>query len=154
MKTLKIFLSITTLSTLLLACNGNDKKKGISSISDTILNISKTNIDTTFALSGKKITIEYPEMKAEVEYLSDSTLHWKTTSLENIVEDGFEKISIQQISNNLFFINWIEKDGITVSQVLDITNKRVYAYMSFSDKGSPRGQRSAILTEGKITFKK
>ena len=123
-----------------------------TSCSEKVTKIEENKSEEDFSLIGKQVTIEYPEMKAEIQYLSDSTLHWQTTNQQNVVEKGIEKKSFQQVTGDLFFINWIEKDGITVSQVLDATKKEVYVYMSFSDKESNRGQRSATFMKGKVTF--
>lgn len=124
----------------------------LTSCSEKSVKAAENKVDESFSLVGKHATIEYPEMKAEIQYLSDSTLHWKTTSLENEVHEATEKMSYKQVADGLFFVNWIEQDGITVSQVLDSKKGIVSVYLSFADKESDRGERSAIFMEGKVTF--
>lgn len=146
MKILKQIVCVVFVAALLISCNGKNER-----VTETTSNVDKA--ENSFAIIGKQVVIEYPEMKAEIHYLSDSTLHWKTTDLQNREEEGIEEISYQQVADNLFFLNWIEKDGVTVSQVMDTAKEKVYVYMSFSDEDSNRGQRSAIFMEGKVTFK-
>lgn len=107
--------------------------------------------DTTdYSIIGKKALITYPEFKAEVEYLSDSSLHWKVTYNDGKVAEESEKISYKQLNDSQFFLNWIEKDGITVSQVIDPKQQKVTAFLSFNDPKSERGQRASNFLEGKF----
>ena len=57
----------------------------------------------------------------------------------------------QPIADNLFFVNWIEEDGTTISQTVDLKNNVVYAFMSYSDKDG-RGERGSVLMTGKLTL--
>ena len=103
------------------------------------------------SLIGKRIIVDYSVIKAEIHYISDSTLHWKTTTPENEVADAKEKMYYQPIADNLFFVNWIEEDGTTISQTVDLKNNVVYAFMSYSDKDR-RGERGNVLMTGKLTL--
>lgn len=141
---------ITSSVFLLIACNSNDANQKTNN--ELITEAKTQEVDNDFTLIGKQIAIEYPDMQANIEYLSDSTLHWTTVKPQNIVEEGIEQMSYQQVAKDLFFINWIEKDGTTVSQVLDVTKQKVYVYLSFSDEESERGKRSAVFIEGKVKF--
>ena len=62
-----------------------------TSCSEKVTKIEENKSEEDFSLIGKQVTIEYPEMKAEIQYLSDSTLHWQTTNQQNVVEKGIEK---------------------------------------------------------------
>lgn len=104
-------------------------------------------------LVGHKATITYPDFKADMAYLNDSTLTWKTTDADNKVAEGTEHFAYRKVGGNVFFLNWIEKDGTTVSQVIDINKKKVYVYLSYSDSEKGRGGRSADLNEGTIELK-
>ncbi|MFD2940093.1 MoaF-related domain-containing protein [Flavobacterium notoginsengisoli] len=108
-----------------------------------------SNTSNIVTLAGKKAKLIYPEFEAEVSYISENELHWKTVDSSGKILEGDEKISSKKIGNSLFFINWIEKDGITVSQVIDVDKKSVVVYMSYQDEKSSRGNRSADFIEGK-----
>lgn len=103
-----------------------------------------------YSLAGTNITVTYPEMLAEIAYTSDSTLHWKTTLENNNVAEGDESISYKQVGDSLFFVNWIEKDGVTVSQVVDFKKKIVTVFLSTHDENSNRGQRASAFFDGKL----
>jgi Mlc titration factor MtfA (ptsG expression regulator) len=105
-----------------------------------------------FSLIGKKGIISYPNMKAYVIYSSDSTLHWKTVDEKGVLNEGNEVIRYKRLNDNLHFLNWIEKDGFTVSQVIDTRNGTVKSFLSFNDDKSARGGRSAMFVDGKFIF--
>ena len=41
---------------------------------------------------------------------------------------------LKPISGALFFINWIEKDGTTVSQVVDVEKKIISVLLTYTDE--------------------
>ncbi|MEL1254131.1 MoaF N-terminal domain-containing protein [Flavobacterium sp. DGU38] len=107
----------------------------------------KTEISS---LIGKKAILTYTEFKAEVNYISDTEIHWKTTDSKGVLTDGYEKISYKRLNENLYFLNWIEKDGYTVSQIIDTKNKTVNTFASFNDDKSLRGKRNSAFLLGKF----
>jgi hypothetical protein len=107
-----------------------------------------------FSIIDKKGVIYFPKMKALVAYVSDSTIHWKTTDANGLIKEGDEKVSYKKLTDNLHFFNWIEKDGFTVSQIIDTRNGTVKAFWSFNDDKSERGKRSSMFVEGKFRFDK
>ncbi|SFC37106.1 hypothetical protein SAMN05421780_10512 [Flexibacter flexilis DSM 6793] len=107
-----------------------------------------------YRLVGKNAVLEYPTFKAEVSYLTDSTLHWKTTSSDGKVEEGTEQVFLKKLNEHQYFLNWIEETGFTVSQVIDVKAGQVTAFGSFADAQSPRGQRSSVNLEGHFRFVK
>lgn len=52
---------------------------------------------------------------------------------------------------SIYNINWIEKDGMTASQILDFNTMKVYAFLTWADD-KERGGRGQILQKG--TFSK
>ena len=114
----------------------------------------ETKQELNYNLIGKRGVITFPEMKGEVNYLSDSTLHWETTDNKGVVAEGDEKISYQMLTDNLHFLNWIEKDGWIVSQIIDTKNGTVKAYWSFADETSTRGKRASMFVDAKFEFAK
>jgi len=99
---------------------------------------------------GKEVLLTYPTMTAKVTYLSETQLHWQTTDGDGKVEEGTESLSYKRIGANKFFLNWIEQDGTTVSQVLYMDSKTIHVYMSYGDEATGRGGRSANFFEGKV----
>lgn len=103
-------------------------------------------------LVGKKGLLTYPEFKAEVSYLTDSTLHWKTTANNGEIAEGTEKIFAKKLNENQYFLNWIEKDGTSISQIIDLKEKKVTIFGTFEDENSERGKRGSMNIEGNFEF--
>ena len=141
---MKKIIATLTVIIMLLSCNNANEKKASQNL------VSKAN----FEIIGKKAVLLFPEIKAEVYYKSDSILHWKTTDKKGIVAEGDEKMDYKQLSENLHFLNWIEQDGWTVSQIIDSKNGTVKAFWSFQDETSPRGKRRSLFVNGKFEFVK
>jgi hypothetical protein len=60
---------------------------------------------------------------------------------------GAEKIYADEVASNVFFISWLEKTGVSVSQVLDLGRSRVTAFVTYStDQG-----RISLFDKGSIT---
>lgn len=118
-------------------------------------NVEQVDSSTTknYSLAGTSIIVTYPQMQAEIAYTSDSTLHWKTKLVDNSIAEGNESISYKQVGDSLFFVNWIEKDGETISQIVDFKKKTVTVFLSTHDENSDRGQRSSAFFEGKLELK-
>ncbi len=131
----------------LISCNENQKKEK---------NVTRENNKTMedFTLIGKKGIITFPEMKAEVSYISDNKLHWKTTDNKGVIAEGDENINYEKLTDSIHFLNWIEKDGWTVSQIINTKEGKVKAYWSFNDEKSLRGKRSSMFVDGKFEFTK
>ena len=51
---------------------------------------------------------------------------------------------MKKIDGTMFFVSWIEKDGTTVSQVIDVEKKTVEAFLTFDDA---KGKRIAQTLE-------
>jgi hypothetical protein len=102
----------------------------------------------------KKGIITFPEMKAEVNYTSDTTLHWKTTDPKGEVLEGDEAISYKKLTDHLHFLNWIEKVGWTVSQIINTKDGEVKAYWSFKDEKSAREKRSSQFVDATFGYAK
>jgi hypothetical protein len=57
------------------------------------------------------------------------------------ITQGHERLSYLQLSDTLHFLNWIEKTGFTVSQLIDTENGTVKAFWSYADDQSERPPR-------------
>ncbi len=70
-------------------------------------------------LIGREAVIDFPDSKADVRYTPQGQMVWHVVDSLGHVSDGCERLSYLQVSDSLHFLNWIEKTGFTVSQVID-----------------------------------
>jgi len=96
---------------------------------------------------GRTAIVEFPGVKLNVHYIDENNLHWKTDTNE-----AYETISYARLSENIHFLNWIEKDGLTVSHIVDCQSNTVQSFLSWQDAESSRGARSGVLRSGTIKF--
>lgn len=101
--------------------------------------------DHEITLIGHKATLSNPGLTANVKYLNDSTIYWKTTDEKDSVAEGTNRMVVKKIDGTKFFVSWIEEDGTTVSQVIDLEKKTVEAFLTFDDA---KGKRIAQTLEG------
>ncbi len=101
--------------------------------------------DHEITLIGHRATLSYPGLTANVKYLNDSTIYWKTTDEKDSVAEGTNRMVMKKIDGTKFFVSWIEKDGTTVSQIIDVEKKTVEAFLTFDDA---KGKRIAQTLEG------
>lgn len=101
--------------------------------------------DHEITLIGHMATLSYPGLTANVKYLNDSTIYWKTTDKKDSVAEGTNRMVMKKIDGTKFFVSWIEKDGTTVSQIIDLEKKTVEAFLTFDDA---KGKRIAQTLEG------
>ena len=101
--------------------------------------------DHEITLIGHMATLSYPGLTANVKYLNDSTIYWKTTDEKDSVAEGTNRMVMKKIDDTKFFVSWIEKDGTTVSQIIDLEKKTVEAFLTFDDA---KGKRIAQTLEG------
>ena len=74
--------------------------------------------DTT--LVGKRLYLEFESNISVVEYLSDQHLFWLSRDSIHGTKEGKDFYNSLHIEPHVFFVNWVERDGTTVSQVLDL----------------------------------
>jgi len=110
--------------------------------------------ENTSEIIGKSATLEFSKFKVIETFVSDSTLHWKHIDNDGTVTEADEHVSYKKLNDNQFFINWIEKTGLTVSQILDTKAGIATAYVSRADEKSQRGKRAATFFEGSFKLNK
>ena len=139
-KTVRIVLALCGL--FFVASNNAKRKKLLSSE-----NVEADQAEPTYELIGQRVQMRYEGgMKAEVQYLNDTTLHRKTTVNGSVAEE--QNTMVQRgIDNSRFFVNWIENDGTTASQVLDFKEKTVTVFLTFT---GPDGKRHSQLLTGRL----
>lgn len=101
-------------------------------------------------LNGKKVEVEYETgARYLMTYLTESELKWEVLGglTEGEAAEGIEPYIFYNISEGIYNINWIENDGLTVSQVLDFNTNTVYAFLTWSDE-QERGGRGQLLQKG------
>lgn len=101
--------------------------------------------DHEITLIGHKALLSYPGLTANVKYLNDSTIYWKTTDEKGSVAEGTNRMVMKKIDGTKFFVSRIEKDGTTVSQIINLEKKTVEAFLTFDDA---KGKRIAQMLEG------
>lgn len=80
-------------------------------------------------LVNKNILYDYGSTKYEVEFVSSDSLLWTCIEGEEKGKSALEKYALQQLQPNQYFVSWVEKDGLGVSQVLNLNNKQVSTFL-------------------------
>ena len=104
-------------------------------------------------LLGREAVIEFPDSQAQVRYTASGQMRWRVVDSQGHISEGCENLSYLQLSDHLHFLNWIEKTGFTVSQVIDSAKGTVQAFWSFADPASEGGHRSSMFVEGRFRFR-
>ena len=93
---------------------------------------------------GKQAILKYPALTAEVSYLSEKEIHWKTTDDKGQVAEQTNVLTLKSINPTQYFLSWVENDGTTVSQVVDTEKGTVTAFLTYEEAG----KRVSELLEG------
>lgn len=107
----------------------------------------------TSSLLGREAIIDFPDSRAEVHYSAQGILFWKVTDCKGSISQGRERLSYLQLSDTLHFLNWIEKSGFTVSQVVDTAQGTVKAFWSYTDERAESGQRASMFVDGQFRLR-
>lgn len=86
---------------------------------------------------GKQAILKYPALTAEVSYLSEKEIHWKTTDDKGQVAEQTNALTLKSINPTQYFLSWVENDGTTVSQVIDTEKGTVTTFLTY-EEGSKR----------------
>lgn len=106
-----------------------------------------------YSLIGRKGVLKFPEATAEITYISETQLHWKFTTSDGQVTEGDESVDYKRVADHLHFLNWIEQDGFTVSQLIDTKEKTVKAFWSYHDETSAEGNRGSDFVDASFEYK-
>jgi len=101
-------------------------------------------------LIGRRLRFHYDSGLEVVGYYSTPTeVFWEALTGPAKGSKGTESVNMAEVAPNVFFVNWVEKSGTTVSQVLDLDKLVVTAFVTFD---TPQGRQSMFdkgtLTEG------
>lgn len=103
-------------------------------------------------LQGKTLDLNYTSGDHyHVTVLSDTQLRWQSLG----VSDGgpaaeTEDYTVKQITDNTYFVSWMEQSGMTVSEVIDFGTRKVYATITWGDTTKANG-RDSVTIEGTAT---
>lgn len=105
-------------------------------------------------LKGKKLDVKYETgFHFIMEYIKEGKLKW--TSVGEVEDGGpseeVESYQVKEIGDEEYFVNWVEEGGLTVSQVLNLKEGKVTAFLTWSDD-SARGGRGTLLQSGEVTI--
>lgn len=81
-------------------------------------------------LVGRSAAMQYPESFAQVRYLRGGRMEWRVEDSQGRISTGTERVTYVQIDDHLHMLNWTEKTGFSVSQVIDTHKGRVRAFWS------------------------
>jgi phenolic acid decarboxylase len=96
---------------------------------------------------GRKFIIRYESgLEVKAHYKSATELSWEALTGPSKGESGDETIYSSEVAPNIFFISWLEKKGISVSNVLDLNDSIVTAFVTF-DTG---GGRQSFFDKGVV----
>lgn len=84
----------------------------------------------TSSLLGREAIINFPDSTAQVRYSPQGMLLWTLIDGNGRISKGCERLSYLQLSDSLHFLNWVEKNGFIVSQVVDTLQGTVKACWS------------------------
>ena len=110
------------------------------------------NMSITKKLNGKKLDVQYASGEHyRMAYLSDEELRWEFLGElpEGEAPEGTEPFWSSEITEDIYNVNWIEQDGLTVSQILNFRTNTVTAFLTFADD-SARGGRDHASLQGEF----
>ena len=105
--------------------------------------------DTT--LVGKRIHLSFEGNRSVVEYLSHQQLYWFSKDSVHGEKEGRDNYSVLHIEPHVFFVNWVERDGTTISQVLDLKERTCQAFITSNVYSARKDSRATAILSGKIT---
>lgn len=104
------------------------------------------------AVTGKTFRIVYDNGSVfNIEYADANRLRWEGIEGPAKGESGSERYTIREISKGLYFIGWVEKDGLDVSQILDLNKMQAYSHITYNDDSNVEGRRAETYTAGTVT---
>ena len=105
--------------------------------------------DTT--LVGKRLYLSFDGNSSVVEYLSPQHLYWFSKDSVHGEKEGRDYYNSLHIEPHVFFINWVERDGTTVSQVIDLKERTCQAFMTSAIYSPKKDKRVTVTLSGRIT---
>lgn len=104
--------------------------------------------DTT--LVGKRLYLHFPTNSSTVEYISDDHLFWSSRDSVHGYKEGEDTYHAVRIDSSVFFVNWVEADGTTVSQVLDLKEHTCQTFLTSNIFSKKKDKRVTVVLSGTI----
>ena len=104
--------------------------------------------DTT--LIGKRLHLHFPTNSSTVEYISDDHLFWSSRDSIHGYKEGEDTYHAVRIDSSVFFVNWVEADGTTVSQVLDLKEHTCQTFLTSNIFSKKKDKRVTVVLSGTI----
>lgn len=104
--------------------------------------------DTT--LVGKRLYLNFPTNSSTVEYISDDHLFWSSRDSVHGHKESEDTYHAVRIGSSVFFVNWVEADGTTVSQVLDLKEHTCQTFLTSNIFSKKKDKRVTVVLSGTI----
>ena len=104
--------------------------------------------DTT--LVGKRLHLHFPTNSSTVEYISDDHLFWSSRDSIHGYKEGEDTYHAVRIDSSVFFVNWVEADGTTISQVLDLKEHTCQTFLTSNIFSKKKDKRVTVVLSGTI----
>ena len=104
--------------------------------------------DTT--LVGKRLHLHFPTNSSTVEYISDDHLFWSSRDSIHGYKECEDTYHAVRIDSSVFFVNWVEADGTTVSQVLDLKEHTCQTFLTSNIFSKKKDKRVTVVLSGTI----
>lgn len=99
------------------------------------------------SLAGKRFHIKYPNgLELDAEYL-EGVAHWSVTAGPPAGRSGTDDTHTVDAAPGIHFVSWIESNGTTVSQLLDLNAMRITSFVTFDVEG----ERNSVFQTGTLT---
>lgn len=95
--------------------------------------------ESPMSLVGETVVIRYESgLELEAHYESETRMTWAALSGPQEGQQGTEHIAAEEVAPGVFFISWVEENGVTVSNVLNFHSHRAFAFVTFDAAGTRR----------------
>ncbi|MDM5187459.1 phenolic acid decarboxylase [Bacillus sp. DX4.1] len=83
---------------------------------------------------GRTVEVRYENgLVFRVTYQNETTLRWEAVAGPKKGQTGEETITALEVASGIYFLNWIENDGLTISQILNLHEMTINTFMTFEN---------------------
>ncbi|MFC0629392.1 MoaF-related domain-containing protein [Kribbella deserti] len=84
-------------------------------------------------LIGHRVRVSYDSgAEYQVEYLSADKLRWSAVAGPTTGNSGIEEPTILELRDGVYWLNWLEADGTSISQVLDLNDLSLSEFSTYT----------------------
>ncbi|MDH6580438.1 phenolic acid decarboxylase, partial [Kitasatospora sp. MAP5-34] len=122
-------------------------------ITDSILpregvSVKPAAVQIPMVPNGTKLHLAYETgYEFDVEYIDPTSIHWVCTAGPAAGRSETETVHSREVAPGLYWYNWLEPAGTTVSQLLDLNTSRVTAFMTFDTSDG----KKSLFHSGPVT---